>query len=86
MWWLETHRDDADSTRREIVDHVIVLGEHHLRRMLRQYVAYYNGDRSHMSLAGDAPNPREVEPPSMGLVVAIPRLGGLHHRYRRVAA
>ncbi len=74
------------TARREIVDHVIVLGEHHLRRILREYVAYYNADRPHMSLEGDAPMPRDVEPPSMGRVVALPRLGGLHHRYARLAA
>jgi putative transposase len=74
------------TARREIVDHVIALGEHHLRRILREYVAYYNADRPHMSLGGDAPMQREVEPPLMGRVVAIPKLGGLHHRYGRVAA
>ncbi len=65
---------------------MIVLGEHHLRRILREYVAYYHADRPHMSLGGDAPLRREVEPPSMGRVVAMPRLGGLHHRYGRIAA
>jgi putative transposase len=74
------------TARREIVDHVIVLGEHHLRRILREYVAYYNADRPHMSLKGNAPIPRDVQPASMGRVVAIPRLGGLHHRYARLAA
>jgi putative transposase len=74
------------TARREIVDHVIALGEHHLRRILREYVAYYNADRPHMSLEGDAPTRRDAEPPLMGRVVAMPRLGGLHHRYRRVAA
>ena len=74
------------TARREIIDHVIALGEHHLRRILREYVAYYNADRPHMSLDGDAPMRRDVQPPSTGRVVAIPRLGGLHHRYARVAA
>ena len=74
------------TARREIVDHVIVLGERHLRRILREYVAYYNADRPHMSLDGDAPTTRDVEPPSLGPVIAMRRLGGLHHRYRRVAA
>jgi transposase InsO family protein len=50
------------TARREIVDHVIVLGEHHRRRILRAYVAYYNADRPHMSLGGDAPMRRDVEP------------------------
>jgi transposase InsO family protein len=74
------------TARREIVDQVIVFGEHHLRRILRAYVAYYNADRPHMSLRGDAPMRRDVEPPSMGRVVAMPKLGGLHHRYTRIAA
>jgi transposase InsO family protein len=63
-----------------------VLGEHHPRRILREYVAYYNDDRPHMALGGDAPMRRDVEPPPMGRIVAVPKLGGLHHRYRRVAA
>jgi len=74
------------TARREIVDHVIVLGEHHLRRILREYVAYYNADRPHMALGGDAPMRRDVEPPPMGRVLAVAKLGGLHHRYRRRAA
>ena len=73
------------TARRELVDHVIVLGEHHLRRMLREYARYYDADRTHMSLAGDAPPHRVLEPPSKGRVVAIPKLGGLHHRYSRAA-
>src|SRR5579864_3700312 len=64
------------TVRREILDHVIVLGEHHLRRILREYIAYYNADRPHMSLEGDAPMRRDVQPPSMGRVVAMPKLGG----------
>ncbi|MGO9833294.1 MAG: integrase core domain-containing protein [Polyangiaceae bacterium] len=74
------------TARREIVDHVIVLSEPHLRRILREYVAYYNADRPHMALGGDVPMRRDVEPPSMGRVVAMPKLGGLHHRYSRGAA
>ena len=73
------------TARRELVDHVIVLGEHHLRRMLREYARYYDADRPHMSLAGDAPAHRVLEPPSMGRVVAIPKRGGIHHRYSRAA-
>ena len=69
--------------RRELLDHVIVLGERHLLRLLRQYVAYYNEDRPHMSLGRDAPLSRAVQPPSRGRVVALPRVGGLHHRYSR---
>jgi transposase InsO family protein len=71
--------------RRELLDHVIVLGERHLWRVVREYVAYYNADRPHMSLDRDAPAGRPVEPASRGRVVAIPRVGGLHHRYSRAA-
>jgi putative transposase len=71
--------------RRELLDHLIVLGERHLLRLVRQHVAYYNEDRPHMSLDRDAPVARAVEPPSAGEVVALPRVGGLHHRYSRAA-
>jgi transposase InsO family protein len=71
--------------RRQLLDHVIVLGERHLLRLVRQHVAYYNDDRPHMSLRGDAPASRAVEPPSAGRVVALARVGGLHHRYSRAA-
>jgi len=70
--------------RRELLDHVIVLGERHLLRTARQYVAYYNGDRPHMGIGCDAPAGRRVEPPCEGKVVALSRVGGLHHRYSRV--
>jgi transposase InsO family protein len=71
--------------RRELLDQVIVLGQRHLLRLVRSHVAYYNNDRPHMSLAGDAPASRNVEPPAAGKVVALPRVGGLHHRYSRAA-
>jgi putative transposase len=71
--------------RREVLDHLIVVNEHHLLRALRDYIAYYNQDRPHMSLVGDAPVSRPVEPPTRGKVVALARLGGLHHRYARAA-
>jgi putative transposase len=69
--------------RRELLDHVIVLGERHLLRLIRQHVAYYTSDRPHMSLGGDSPVTRYVEPPTAGKVIALPRVGGLHHRYSR---
>ena len=61
------------------------LGERHLLRLVRKYVAYCNEDRPHMSLDGDAPVAHVVEPPSRGGVVAFPRVGELHHRYARIA-
>lgn len=73
------------SIRRECLDHVIVLNERHLRRILRSYVDYYNCSRTHLSLDRNAPEPREVEPPGFGRVIAIPQVGGLHHRYRLAA-
>ena len=74
------------SVRRECINHVLVLSERHLKRIVREYFDYYNNSRAHMSLNGNAPLPREVEPPDRGNVLAIPQAGGLHHRYTRVAA
>jgi len=74
------------SIRRDCLDHVIVLGEAHLRAILRSYFAYYHRGRTHLSLGKDAPDPRPVQPPSEGEIVAFPEVGGLHHRYERRAA
>jgi transposase InsO family protein len=74
------------SIRRECLDHVIVLGERHLHRILKAYFAYYHKSRTHLSLGKDAPEPRAVQPPSIGRIVALPEVGGLHHRYERRAA
>ena len=71
--------------RRECLDHVVVIGERHLLGILSKYVDYYNGTRTHLSLAKDAPEPRSVQPPSQGRVVEVPRVG-LHHEYLRRAA
>ncbi|HJX64132.1 MAG TPA: integrase core domain-containing protein [Polyangia bacterium] len=74
------------SIRRECLDRVIVLGEQHLHRILKSYSAYYLRSRTHLSLGKDAPEPRAVHPPSMGEIVELPEVGGLHHRYERLAA
>ena len=74
------------SIRRECLDHVIVLNEQHLSRILREYSSYYHSCRTHLSLNKDPPEPRLVESPESGNVVAFPRVGGLHHRYGRMAA
>jgi hypothetical protein len=74
------------SIRRDCLDHVIVINERHLRRILREYFDYYHTCRTHMSLNKDPPETRAVEPPELGNVVAFPRVGGLHHRYGRIAA
>ena len=71
------------SIRRECLDHVVVLSERHLRKVLRSYLAYYHGTRTHLALEKDAPEPRSIL--TRGRIVAIPQVGGLHHRYERVA-
>ena len=73
------------SIRRECLDHLIILGENHLRGILREYVRYYNKSRPHLSLERNAPVPRSVEPSELGAVVAVPQVGGLHHLYTRAA-
>jgi transposase InsO family protein len=65
--------------RRELLNNVIVLGESHARRLLKENVEYCNGSRTHLSLEKDAPEPRAIEPPSAGPVQAREGLGGLHH-------
>jgi transposase InsO family protein len=70
------------SVRRECLDHIIVLGEAHLRRILRSYACYYNGIRTHRSLKKDAPISRRVQ--RTGVINSRAILGGLHHHYARV--
>jgi putative transposase len=72
--------------RRECLDHVVVLNGPHLRRLLSQYLIYYHGARTHLSLEKDAPEPRPVERPDEGRIVETPMVAGLHHRYTRQAA
>jgi putative transposase len=69
--------------RRELLDHIIVLDDRHLRRLLGEYLRYYLKDRTHLGLDKDAPWARPVEPrPARPATVhARPRVGGLHHRY-----
>jgi putative transposase len=74
------------SMRRECLDHVIVLNETGLSRILTGYLTYYHQSRTHLSLAKDSPHPRPIAPPTLGAVVAVPQVGGLHHRYDRRAA
>jgi transposase InsO family protein len=71
-----------ESIRRECVDHIIVLGEVHLRRILRSYAHYYNDIRTHRSLGKDAPAVRPVQ--RAGIISSHAILGGLHHHYIRV--
>jgi putative transposase len=71
------------SVRRELLDHVVVLNEAHLHRLLSDYVDYYHEDRCHLGLEKDTPCVRDVttKPASKAHVTALPRVGGLHHRY-----
>lgn len=70
------------STRRECLDHLVVFGEAHLRRILKTYASYYNQVRPHLSLDKDAPNSRR--PQRFGDIAAMLILGGLHHQYVRI--
>jgi len=74
------------SIRRECLNHVLVFGERHLRRILARYFAYYHRARTHLSLDKDTPDGRPIEPAGLGTIIPIPEVGGLHHRYVRRAA
>jgi len=71
------------SCRRDLLDHVIVLNEQHLKRLMTEYVCYYHEDRTHLGLAKDTPvgRPTTINYGANGTVHSYPRLGGLHHRY-----
>jgi hypothetical protein len=71
------------SCRRELLEHVVILGEGHLVRQIRSYLEYYHEDRPHLGLRKDAPDPRSVtrRPSPTAKIGALPRVGGLHHRY-----
>jgi transposase InsO family protein len=71
------------SLRRDCLEHVIAINERQLRRVIGAYLDYYHEDRTHLGLEKDTPQERSVEPRGMGEVVAISRVGGLHHRYSR---
>ena len=77
------------SVRRECLDHLLLLGEGHLRRVLGEYVAYFNGDRPHQGCGQRVPLsdgvPESARHGGAGGVIASPVLGGLHHAYRRAA-
>jgi len=72
------------SIRRECLDHVVILSQRHLRRLLKSYLTYYHRSRTHLALAKDAPEPRAIT--RRGEIIAIPQVGELHHRYERRAA
>ena len=70
------------SIRRECLDHIIVVGEAHLRRILKSYARYYNETRTHLALEKDTPLSRTVK--RTGRILCRPVLGGLHHEYVRI--
>ena len=72
--------------RRECLDHVIVFNETSLRRHLAAFSDYYHRTRTHLSLEKDTPDKRPIQPPEAGRIIAIPEVGGLHHRYERRTA
>ena len=74
------------SIRRECLDHVIVLSENHLKRVLRSYFRYYHDWRTHLSLDMDRPEPRGIQRVEAGEVIEVHEVGGLHHHYERRAA
>ncbi|MFC2172765.1 hypothetical protein ACFLU6_09050 [Acidobacteriota bacterium] len=75
------------SCRSELFDYIVVLNEDHLRPLLKSYIVYYYEDRTHLNLEKDAPGarPAQKRPSSKAEVIALPRAGGLHHRYTRAA-
>jgi transposase InsO family protein len=80
--WQNGHAERLiGSIRRECLDHVVVFGEAHLRRILAAYTGYYNELRTHLSLDKDSPGRRPIQ--RFGQLVARPILGGLHHQYCR---
>ena len=80
--WQNAHVERViGSIRRECLDHVVTFSERHLRRVLSYYVEYYHRTRTHLALNKDCPDPRPIQPHTIGRVVAIRQVGGLHHRY-----
>ena len=73
------------SVRRECLDHIMILSEAHLRRVLKAYVAYFNRSRPHQGIDQRVPDPENTPAGNSGKVVSFPVLGGLHHEYRRAA-
>ena len=74
------------SIRRECLDHVIVLNEQHLPAILLSYIDYHQRSRTHLALAKDTAERRSFQPAGAGKIMAFPQVGGLRHRYQRLAA
>ena len=85
--WQNPYAERVFGTiRRECLDHVIILNERHLHRILRDYFDYYHSCRTHLSLEKDSPQSRAIDTEVLGSIVALPQVGGLLHRYTRSAA
>ena len=81
--WQNGHSERLiGSIRRDCLDHIVVFGELHLRHGLRSYAKYYNQARTHLSLNKDAPVARAIH--TIGRILPLPILGGLHHQYVRI--
>jgi transposase InsO family protein len=82
-WQNGTAERWIGSARREMLDHVVILSERQLLRLLREYIAYHHDDRPHLGLGKETPSKRAVssKPSGTARIVSLPRLGGLHHRY-----
>ena len=81
--WQNGHAERLiGSIRRECLDHIVVFGEAHLRRIVAAYASYYNDTRTHLALGKDSPVHRPIRP--WGSIVSRPVLGGLHHQYCRM--
>jgi putative transposase len=74
------------SVRRECLDHIVIFNERHLRRVSTSYVDYYHRTRTHLSLDKDCPKQQPIQVPKVGKIITIPQVGGMHHRYQRLAA
>lgn len=85
-WQYPSCERGIGSIRRDVLAHVLVLNDRHLKRLLTASIAYYHRFRTHLSLAMDGPHPRAVEPPETGGVIALPEVGGLQHHDERQAA
>ena len=82
-WQNDVAERWVGSCRRDLLDHVIILNERHLKRLVSSYLFYYHEDRTHLGLAKDTPagRPTAIRPKAESKIHSFPRLGGLHHRY-----
>jgi putative transposase len=85
--WQRAYVEKVIGTiRRECLDHMTVFNERCVYRHLQNFVNYYHRSRTHLALEKDSPEPRPIQRPDAGRIIAIPEVGGLHHRYERRAA